>query len=62
MRKISHELKEGDTLKMRWAGSDKTIKGFKPYNGPFDFVERIAIFTDNTGMSIEKGHYYELAD
>lgn len=62
MKKASHELEVGDCMKMRWAGCDKVIKGFKPYNGPFDFIERIVIFSDGTRMSIEKGHYYELAD
>lgn len=59
MKKVSYELKEGDVMKMIWCG-DKVIKEFKPYNGPFDFVERIAVFYDGSGMSIEKGHYYEV--
>ena len=59
MEKISHDLTVGDTLKMIWCGN-KRIMDFAPYIGTFDFVERIAIFTDGTRMSITKGYYYEV--
>lgn len=58
MMKQSEKLQAGDTLKMRWCGN-KTIAKFVEYKGVFDFVDRIAVFTDGTRMSLEKNRYYE---
>ena len=52
------ELKEGDAIYLRFAGEAKTIRRFEPYTAPYDFTSRIAYFTDGTGMTLEKGHYY----
>lgn len=59
MEKISYDLVIGDTLKMGWC-ENKRIVDFTPYIGTFDFVERIAVFSDGTKMSITKGHYYKI--
>ena len=52
------ELKEGDAIYLRFVGEPKTIRRFEPYTYPFNFTSRIAWFTDGTGMTLEKGHYY----
>ena len=58
----AEELKAGDTLKTLWKGHPSTIKSFRPYTGPIDFVLCIAEFTDGDAMSLEKGHYYDCID
>lgn len=56
-----NELKVGDT--MLFLNCPKLITGFKDYTGPFDFVERIALWNGtSSGISIEKGRYYEIID
>lgn len=62
MKIKSEESKVGDTLKTIWAGRTSTIKCFHEYNGPFDFVLKIAEFYDGTRMSLEKDHYYDCVD
>lgn len=57
--KISEDLQQGDALKMIWCGN-KVIKGFEPYTGKIDFIDRKAVFYDGTKMSLEKGHFYEV--
>lgn len=54
--KDQSEFKPGDGMDL-WCGI-KVILRFEEYNGPFDFVARIAVFTDGTKMSLERGHYY----
>ena len=61
MTKRSWELQAGDILASVWCGP-KMIVGFKEYTGPIDFVERIAVFHDGSGMSLEKGHVYSVLD
>lgn len=60
MKKFAEELKIGDTIKTTWRGHPSTILKFEEYDGPFDFVLKIAIFVDGSGMSLEKGHLYEV--
>jgi hypothetical protein len=50
------EFKPGDGMAL-WCGL-KVIHSFEEYTGPFDFVARVAVFTDGTKMSLERGHYY----
>lgn len=54
--KNQSEFKPGDGMDL-WCGI-KVIHHFEEYTGPFDFVARIAVFTDGTKMSLERGHYY----
>lgn len=54
-------LKVGDILHLRWC-RDKHIVRFEEYKGVFDFVERIAVFSDGGKMSLTKGHYYEIVE
>lgn len=61
MMKMSEDLQCGDTLKMIWCGN-KVIKGFKPYTGKMDFIDRKAVFHDGSKMSLEKGHFYEVVN
>lgn len=56
------ELKKGDVMKTLWKGHDSLIVGFREYTGPFDFVARIAVFSDGRAMSLEKDHCYEILD
>ncbi len=56
------ELKKGDVMKTLWKGHDSLIVGFREYIGPIDFVARIAVFSDGSGMSLEKEHSYEILD
>lgn len=55
----AENLKVGDTLKTIWRGQSSTIHHFEEYNGCFDFILKIAIFTDGARMSLEKYHNYE---
>lgn len=52
-------LKVGDILHLRWC-RDKHIVMFEEYKGIFDFVARIAVFSDGGKMSLAKGYYYEV--
>lgn len=52
------ELRIGDALYLRFAGESRQIARFEKYDGPFEFVSRIARFSDGTGISLLKGHYY----
>lgn len=54
-------LQVGDTLHLIWCG-DKQIFRFEEYKGVFDFVARIARFTDGTAMSLTKEDYYEILE
>lgn len=54
-------LQVGDILHLIWCGN-KHILRFEEYKGVFDFVARIARFTDGTAMSLTKWNYYEIAD
>lgn len=54
-------LKVGDILHLGWCG-DKHILRFEEHKGVFDFVDRIAVFTDGGRMSLTKGNYYEIVE
>lgn len=59
-KRIEQEfLKVGDILHLTWCG-DKHIVSFEEYKGVFDFVARIAVFSDGGRMSLTKGDYYEI--
>ena len=61
MMRMSEDLRHGDILKMIWCGN-KVIKGFEPYIGKFEFIDRKAVFYDGTKMSLEKGRFYEVVN
>ena len=54
-------LRVGDCLRLIWCG-DKHIVRFEEYKGVFDFVDRIAVFSDGGRMSLTKGYYYEVLE
>ena len=54
-------LKVGDILHLVWCG-DKHILRFEEYKGVFDFVDRIAVFTDGGRMSLSRSRYYEVLE
>lgn len=54
-------LQVGDCLHLIWCG-DKHILRFEEYKGVFDFVARIAVFSDGGKMSLTKGNYYEILE
>ena len=54
-------LQVGDILHLRWC-SDKNIVRFEEYKGVFDFVARIAVFSDGGKTSLTKGYYYEVLE
>ena len=56
----SEEIKEGDVMKTTFMGHDSLVVGFKEYNGPLDFVSRIAVFASGSKMSLQKDHPYEI--
>lgn len=56
----SEELAVGDVMKTIFMGHDSLIVGFKEYNGPLDFVDRIAVFAGGGRMSLQKDHPYEI--
>ena len=59
-QKVKQEsLQVGDILHIGWC-SDKHIVRFEEYKGVFDFVARIAVFSDGGKMSLTKGYYYEV--
>jgi hypothetical protein len=54
-------LQVGDILHLVWCG-DKHILRFEEYKGVFDFVDRIAVFTDGGRMSLSRSRYYEVLE
>lgn len=61
-KKVQQEsLQVGDTLHLVWCG-DKHIVRFEEYKGVFDFVDRIAVFSDGGRMSLAIGQYYEIVE
>ena len=54
-------LRVGDCLHLIWCG-DKHIVRFEEYKGVFDFVNRIAVFSDGGRMSLETGRHYEIVE
>ena len=54
-------LKVGDILHLVWCG-DKHIVRFEEYKGVFDFVSRIAVFSDGGKMSLSNGRFYEVLE
>ena len=54
-------LQAGDCLHLIWCG-DRHIVRFEEYGGPFDFVARIAVFSDGGRMSLSKNRYYEVLE
>ena len=54
-------LQVGDCLHLIWCG-DKHIIKFEEYKGVFDFVERIAVFSDGSKMSLSNGRFYEILE
>ena len=51
----------GDCLHLIWCGN-KHIVRFEKYKGIFDFIARIAVFSDGSKMSLTKGNYYEIVE
>lgn len=58
VEKEAKDLKIGDT--MMCCNIPKVIKSFRQYKGNFDFVLKIAEYTDGTAMSLTKGHMYKV--
>lgn len=54
-------LQAGDCLHLIWCG-DKHIVRFEEYKGVFDFVSRIAVFSDGGKMSLSNGRFYEVLE
>ena len=54
-------LQVGDCFHLIWCG-DKHIVGFEEYKGVFDFVSRIAVFSDGGKMSLSNGRFYEVLE
>ena len=54
-------LQAGDCLHFIWCG-DKHIVRFEEYKGVFDFVSRIAVFSDGGKMSLSNGRFYEVLE
>lgn len=54
-------LQVGDCLHLIWCG-DKHIVRFEEYKGVFDFVSRIAVFSDGGKMSLSNGRFYEVLE
>ena len=54
-------LQVGDCLHLIWCG-DKHIVWFEEYKGVFDFVSRIAVFSDGGKMSLSNGRFYEVLE
>lgn len=59
MKIKGEDLRVGDTIRTIWTGHNSTIKCFESYNGPFDFVCKIAVFLDGAKQSIDRGRYYD---
>ncbi len=61
-KKVKQEsLQVGDILHLIWCG-DKHILRFEEYKGVFDFIARIATFSDGSKMSLTKGYYYKILE
>lgn len=58
VEKEAEDLKIGDT--MMCCNIPKVIKSFRPYTGNFDFILKVAEYTDGTAMSLTKGHMYRV--
>ena len=54
-------LQVGDCLHLIWCG-DKHIVRFEEYKGIFDFVTRVAVFSDGGRMSLSNGKLYEVLE
>ena len=54
-------LRVGDCLHLIWCGDEHIVR-FEEYKGVFDFVDRIAVFSDGGRMSLTKGNYYEVLE
>ena len=54
-------LQAGDCLHLVWCG-DRYINRFEEYKGVFDFVARIAVFSDGGRMSLSNGRFYEVLE
>ena len=54
-------LQAGDCLHLIWCG-DKHIVRFEEYKGVFDFVSRIAVFSDGGKVSLSNGTFYEVLE
>ena len=62
MKIKGEDLRVGDTIRTIWAGHNNTIKGFMDYNGPFDFICKVAVLLDGAKMSITRDRYYDCED
>lgn len=54
-------LQKGDCLLMGYC-ADKVIARFEEYKGNFDFVARVAVFTDGSKMSLTKDYFYYILE
>lgn len=54
-------LQVGDCLHLIWCG-DKHIIRFEEYKGVFDFIARIAVFSDGGRMSLSNDRFYEIVE
>ena len=54
-------LQAGDCLHLILCG-DKHIVRFEEYKGVFDFVSRIAVFSDGGKVSLSNGTFYEVLE
>jgi hypothetical protein len=55
---LAEDLKVGDT--MMCCNKPRVIKAFREYKGNFDFVLKVAEYTDGTAMSLTKGYLYRV--
>lgn len=60
MKVSGKDVKIGMGLKT-WFGNHTVIK-IELYNGPFDFVENILVFSNGSKMSNSKSDMYDLVD
>ena len=54
-------IQVGDCLHLVWCG-DRHIVRFEKYIGLFDFVKRVAVFSDGGRMSLSNGRFYEVLE
>jgi hypothetical protein len=54
-------IQVGDYLHFVWCGYRHIVR-FEEYGGPFDFVARIAVFSDGGRMSLTRNRYYEILE
>ena len=54
-------LKVGDCLHLDWCGNRNIVR-FEEYRGLFDFVKRVAVFSDGGRMSLSNGRFYEVLE